>query len=241
MRWQTGAGFAIAALVHGLALFAVRVGTPARTLPSSDEPDAVDVSLVAAAPAAEAAPSAEPSPAETPQPEPQPTPQEAPAPTPSASPVPAPEATPVNPVANDEPRPQATPALRPRHHAFQKRSARRPASAAAAAMSNAGETASHGASSRVVTSRARYLSNPQPEYPPEALRQHEEGVVLVSVDVGTDGHPRDVTLAKSSGFPLLDARRAVAGVRRWRFEPARAGGLAVESRAVVPVRFIMAR
>ena len=65
-------------------------------------------------------------------------------------------------------------------------------------------------------------------------------MVLVSVEVGTDGRASDVTLARSSGFPLLDAA-ALQAVRRWRFEPAQAGGLPVSSRVEVPVRFSLAR
>ena len=83
---------------------------------------------------------------------------------------------------------------------------------------------------------ARYLSNPRPEYPAEARLQHEQGVVLVNVEVGADGRPGEVTLAGSSGFPMLD-NAALSAVRRWVFEPARAGGLAVPSRVEVPVRF----
>jgi len=84
--------------------------------------------------------------------------------------------------------------------------------------------------------RARYLSNPKPEYPEEAKQMRQQGVVMVSVEVGADGHPTDVSVSRSSGFPQLD-EAAVRGVRRWIFEPARAAGLPVSSHVEVPVRF----
>jgi protein TonB len=58
----------------------------------------------------------------------------------------------------------------------------------------------------------------------------------LNVFVQTDGLPSTVSLNRSSGHPLLDAS-ALAAVRRWTFEPARAAGLAVASLVVVPVRF----
>jgi len=86
---------------------------------------------------------------------------------------------------------------------------------------------------------ARYRSNPRPEYPIEARRLHEQGVVLLSVAVGADGQVTDVTLKRSSGFSSLD-EAAMQAVRRWIFEPARVGGLTVSSHADVPVRFSLA-
>jgi protein TonB len=69
---------------------------------------------------------------------------------------------------------------------------------------------------------------------------HQQGVVLLTVQVGADGHASDVTLSRSSGFPLLD-QAALRTVRQWRFYPARAGGLPVASQVEVPVRFSLAQ
>jgi protein TonB len=85
-------------------------------------------------------------------------------------------------------------------------------------------------------SSASYLSNPRPDYPEVARRQHQEGLVILSVEVDSDGRPSEVSVAHGSGFPLLD-QAAVQAVRSWRFEPARAGGIPVSSRVDVPVRF----
>jgi len=61
----------------------------------------------------------------------------------------------------------------------------------------------------------RIRSNPSP-----TIRRGQtgasRGVVVVSVEISGEGLPENITLAKSSGFPLLD-QAAITGVRRWRF------------------------
>jgi protein TonB len=61
-------------------------------------------------------------------------------------------------------------------------------------------------------------------------------LVLLHVKVTAEGAATDVRLLHTSGFPALDAA-ALAAVRRWKFEPARANGFAVAADAEVPVRF----
>ena len=87
-----------------------------------------------------------------------------------------------------------------------------------------------------VSATPRYRTNPVPDYPIPSRRRREEGVVLLNVMVQADGAPAAVSINRSSGFPLLD-RAALDAVRRWTFEPARAGGLPVARLTVVPVRF----
>ena len=91
-----------------------------------------------------------------------------------------------------------------------------------------------------VLAAPRYRSNPRPEYPVSCRRRHEEGEVRVAVVVSPDGRPLRVSLAKSSGHPLLD-QAAIDAVRGWTFEPARASELAVTSEVVVPVRFSLSQ
>jgi len=83
---------------------------------------------------------------------------------------------------------------------------------------------------------ARYLSNPKPEYPEEAKQMRQQGVVVLGVEVDTDGRASDLNVSRSSGFPQLD-EAAVRAVRRWIFEPARSVGLPVSSHVEIPVRF----
>jgi len=236
MKLEMAASLAAAVLLHALLLFGFRLGTSARPLAMSDDSAPVDVSLVDAAPEPEAAaaPSATPQP---PEPTPAPTPPE-PQPTPDM-PTPPPEATPEQEEMSvpSPARPRASP-----HHVPQKRAA---ASTAPPAPGGHGLAPAKGAAGRAAAngppnSRARYRSNPRPDYPEEARQKREEGVVLVNVEVGADGRANDVTLAAGSGFPLLDSA-ALQAVRRWTFEPAEAGGLPVPSRVEVPVRFSLSR
>jgi periplasmic protein TonB len=55
------------------------------------------------------------------------------------------------------------------------------------------------------------------DYPDEARRQGWSGTTLVGVVVGADGKIKQVSVAKTSGFPLLDeqALRMLDGVRIW--------------------------
>ena len=87
---------------------------------------------------------------------------------------------------------------------------------------------------------AAYLHNPPPVYPRRARRRHHQGLVLVEVQVGPDGRPLGVKLARSSGHKELD-RAALAAVRGWRFRPARRNGKAVAARVEVPLRFRLKR
>jgi protein TonB len=90
-----------------------------------------------------------------------------------------------------------------------------------------------------LAAKPRYRTNPRPPYPIASERRGEEGIVLLNVAVNPNGLPAAISLNHSSGHPLLD-QAAIDGVRRWTFEPARAGGVPVFSLAVVPVRFSLA-
>jgi len=76
----------------------------------------------------------------------------------------------------------------------------------------------------------------QPRYPPQAIRQRHEGVVVLLILVGVDGSVKNVTVDKSSGYRELD-RAAMEAARRWRFNPTIKNGQKVEGYARVPVNF----
>ena len=80
------------------------------------------------------------------------------------------------------------------------------------------------------------LSQPAPAYPAAAQRAGEQGTVLLQVEVGADGRPDDVSLARRSGSRDLD-RAALEAVRGWTFEPATRNGEPVASTVQVPVEF----
>jgi protein TonB len=64
----------------------------------------------------------------------------------------------------------------------------------------------------------------QPDYPPEARRQGEQGSLVLQVLVEPDGHVSDAKLVQSSGFPILD-QAALAGVKtNYRFAPGSVDG-----------------
>ena len=81
-----------------------------------------------------------------------------------------------------------------------------------------------------------YNSKITPRYPPQALRQHEEGTVILMILVGVDGLPKDVKVEKSSGHRDLD-RAAMEAVRKYRFNPEIRNGKKVEGYARVPITF----
>ncbi len=250
MKADSVAGFVAAALFHALLLFGFRLQSPARPLALSDDPPPVDVSIVDSAPAPpgpvaaapsrppEPAPTPVPTPASEPQPTPEPTEQQPMPETETPSPPPAPttnkaiaEVTPV--LEHPKPMPRSA----ARKHSF-------PHSASGSAAELSGITAGHGLLAHGVSggensTRARYLSNPDPDYPAQERQAHHEGLVHLSVEVGPDGRASDVSVTRSSGFPQLDAA-AVRAVRRWTFEPARTAGLPISSRVEVPVRFSLA-
>jgi protein TonB len=82
---------------------------------------------------------------------------------------------------------------------------------------------------------ARY-QNAAPSYPEAARMRGEQGTVALEIAVGTDGLPVNVTVARSSGSPMLDAaaRRAV---QEWRFRPAMRDGEAVPGTIRTSVHF----
>lgn len=85
---------------------------------------------------------------------------------------------------------------------------------------------------------AGYLHTPDPEYPLQARRRRLEGTVILRVEVDEHGRPLSIMVDSGSGHAILD-RAAVAGVRSWRFTPARSRGWPAASRVLVPIRFAM--
>lgn len=81
-----------------------------------------------------------------------------------------------------------------------------------------------------------YAYNPQPDYPMLLREQGVGGVVWLRVWVGSDGHPGEITLAKGSGYRLLDDA-ALRAVRQWRFVPAQQGAHSLASWVEFPIRF----
>ncbi len=81
-----------------------------------------------------------------------------------------------------------------------------------------------------------YGSRTKVAYPIEALRNREQGTVILSVLVGADGSVLGVEIEKTSGSRSLD-RAAREAVAKWRFHPATRNGVAHSAWASVPVTF----
>jgi len=79
-------------------------------------------------------------------------------------------------------------------------------------------------------------SDRPPVYPEMARQRGEQGRTVLRVSVGADGLPRDISVAVSSGYPMLDSA-ALSAVRDWRFVPATRGDTPIPAVAEVPVRF----
>jgi protein TonB len=84
----------------------------------------------------------------------------------------------------------------------------------------------------------RLALNPLPQYPEIARRRGYEGIVELEVLVLSSGRVGAVDLLVSSGHRSLDlaARNAV---RLWQFKPAISLGVPIDSRVVLPIKFVL--
>ncbi|MFP6799879.1 MAG: TonB family protein [Pseudomonas sp.] len=78
----------------------------------------------------------------------------------------------------------------------------------------------------------------QPNYPSQARRRNQQGVVLVEVRLDERGQQRSLNVLRSSGVDSLD-RAALEAVAKWRFRPETTGGQAVPSRVQIPIQFAL--
>lgn len=85
-------------------------------------------------------------------------------------------------------------------------------------------------------SKPGYFQNRPPRYPPLAKKMHQEGLVMLMVEVDRKGMPVKVEVKQSSGYQLLD-QVALEAVRHWRFQPERIGDIPIESKVTIPIRF----
>jgi protein TonB len=74
-----------------------------------------------------------------------------------------------------------------------------------------------------------------PEYSEEARKAKYSGIVELAVIVDTDGHAREIRVAKSLGMGLDE--KAIEAVAKWKFKPGMKGGQAVNVRALIDVNF----
>lgn len=85
-----------------------------------------------------------------------------------------------------------------------------------------------------IAAQVRHL--PHPTYPPESRQAGEEGLVLVSVQITSEGTCRSAQIAQTSGYARLD-QASLRAACRGSFQPARMGGVALESFKKIAFRF----
>lgn len=89
---------------------------------------------------------------------------------------------------------------------------------------------------QIPASAVRYLKEPRMTVPLMSKRLHESGVVHLRVVVDVRGQPREITLAKSSGFARLD-EQALLDMRSARFVPYTENGQPVEWEVIAPMSY----
>jgi TonB family protein len=82
----------------------------------------------------------------------------------------------------------------------------------------------------------RYGSNPLPVYPVEARKMGQQGTVLLSALLNSQGTVETLAVKESSGHVLLD-QAAFRAIRHWHFRPATVAGITVSSPVEIPVTF----
>ena len=89
--------------------------------------------------------------------------------------------------------------------------------------------------SSAVLYKGDYRHQTPPVYPRRALELRQEGRVTLKAEVMQTGRPRGLTIAQSSGYPLLDMA-ALAAVRQWEFNPR---FIPQSHWVLVPIRFVI--
>ena len=83
----------------------------------------------------------------------------------------------------------------------------------------------------------RVVFQPAPQYPPEMKKKKMQGTVHVLFIVDKDGRVKEPRVQKSDN-PAFD-NAALGAVKRWRFDPGKVGGEAVQFRMRVPITFAL--
>ncbi len=84
-------------------------------------------------------------------------------------------------------------------------------------------------------SAPRAIYTPEPEFSEEARKAKYQGVVVVTIIVGTDGHVHNPRVVRSLGMGLDE--KAIEGVKTWKFDPSKKDGRAVAVEMNVEVAF----
>ncbi len=88
------------------------------------------------------------------------------------------------------------------------------------------------------TARPDHAHNPKPDYPVALRDRGLSGVVWLRVWVDANGRPKEIELAKGSGYRLFD-ESALRAVQQWRFIPAKNDHQSLASWVEFAVRFVI--
>jgi protein TonB len=238
---RIGAAVAVA-VVHAAALGGLLFSDDTKPVLPSLEP--IMVSLIEA-PAPEQ-PRADPAP--TPPPPQQIVPPPAP-PEPEVEPAPAPDSPPVEKPPKPAPKPKPKPKIQPKTRPPKQQVAQPPkplevppplppsGTPQGATRSQAPQAPV--SNEPITVSSIEYLGQkPMAIYPSMSARLHEQGRVVVMVDIDTRGEVSRVAIDSSSGVSRLD-EAALAAARKARFKPLTRNGVAFAARARVPFDFVL--
>jgi protein TonB len=75
-----------------------------------------------------------------------------------------------------------------------------------------------------------------PEYPDELHRSGISGVVTIKCTIDIQGNVTSTEVVKSSD-KAFDSF-AISAVTKWRFKPAQLDGKSIESKVVIPIKFV---
>ena len=84
-----------------------------------------------------------------------------------------------------------------------------------------------------------YNATVQPQYPTDSVKHHEQGTVILTVLVGTDGKVHTVKVDPTTQAATALIKAASDAVSQWHFNPAMKNGKPVAAYARVPVNFAM--
>lgn len=79
------------------------------------------------------------------------------------------------------------------------------------------------------------IYSPEPSFSDEARKAKFQGIVLLMLVVGKDGHPYNIRVRQSLGMGLDE--KAIESVKNWRFRPATLKGQPVDTQIAVQVDF----
>jgi len=82
---------------------------------------------------------------------------------------------------------------------------------------------------------ARVIHQVDPEFSEEARKAKYQGMVVLLIEIGTDGRPHNPKVIEPAGLGL--DQKAIEAVEQWRFRPAQRAGKAILTTARVEVHF----